>query len=228
MPMPVGAGLRPGPASAPGPDIGVQDAIRPLFAAFARTGSAPAVVVEFTRRASVPGPRAHRRVQGRAGLDSAAALGGCCAPAQPRYAERVRLRPAPGTRQPQREEDPSTRCPATSGFAARCERSASAPCARPGTAARRKRRRRRPTPCVRGLRGVEPRDTMLIDVQVRGPDGAISARIRNLDDDVQRRCDGRRGRCPALLRQHRREYAAGLSSRPPGPASMTVPRVTSP
>ena len=67
------------------------------------------------RRAAVPGAGAHRRPQGRAGLDAAAALAGAAHPAQPPLRRRVRLRPAPRTPRRQRQEDLPDPCPASSG-----------------------------------------------------------------------------------------------------------------
>ena len=57
------------------------------------------------RRGAVPGAGAHRRPQGRAGLDAAAALAGAAHPAQPPLRRRIRLRPPPRTPRPQRQED---------------------------------------------------------------------------------------------------------------------------
>ena len=57
------------------------------------------------RRAAVPGAGTHRRTQGRAGLDAAAALAGTAHPAQPALRRRVRLRSPPRTPQQQRQED---------------------------------------------------------------------------------------------------------------------------
>ena len=67
------------------------------------------------RRAAVPGAGAHRRPQGRAGLDAAAALAGAAHPAQPPLRRRVRLRPPPRTPRPPTARRPSRSCPASSG-----------------------------------------------------------------------------------------------------------------
>ena len=68
---------------------------------FARTGSARAVVQQFnTDGLLFPVRVAHRRPQGRAGLDAAAALAGAAHPAQPPLRRRVRLRPPPRTPAP--------------------------------------------------------------------------------------------------------------------------------
>ena len=110
MPLPVGLVYDPAGKVVLDPDTGVQDALRHLFATFARTGSARAVVQAFTaERAAVPDAGAHRPAQGRARLDCAAPLAGAAHAAQPALRRRVRLRPPP---QPAR---PPTARPATPG-----------------------------------------------------------------------------------------------------------------
>src|SRR6185503_6405845 len=109
MGLPVGLAYDPAGNVVLDPDTGVQQAIRHVFSLFARTGSARAVVQQF-RRPAVPGAGAHRRPQGRAGLDAAAALAGAAHPAQPPLRRRVRLRPAPRT--PRRGRQENLRYPA--------------------------------------------------------------------------------------------------------------------
>ena len=116
MGLPVGLVYDPAGKVVLDPDTGVQQAIRHLFSLFARTGSARATVQQFNAdEAAVPGAGAHRRPQGRAGLDAAAALAGAAHPAQPPLRRRVRLRPPPRTPRPPTARRPSTPCPASSG-----------------------------------------------------------------------------------------------------------------
>ena len=80
VPLPVGLVYDPAGKVVLDPDVGVQQAMRHLFATFARTGSARAIVQAFADEGLlVPGPGAQRPPQRRARLDASAATGECCA-----------------------------------------------------------------------------------------------------------------------------------------------------
>ena len=110
MPLPVGLVYDPAGKVVLDPDTGVQQALRHLFATFARTGSARAVVQAFTATGccSPPGSapaRARASSPGRR-----CATGECCArPAQPALCRRVRLWPAPHPQGTQRADPASQR-----------------------------------------------------------------------------------------------------------------------
>ena len=107
MPLPVGLVYDPAGKVVLDPDAGVQHAIRHLFATVRPHRLGPRRWCKpFTADGllfPVPGP--HRRPQGRAGLDAAAALAGAAHPAQPALRRRVRLRPPPRTPGRRRQED---------------------------------------------------------------------------------------------------------------------------
>ena len=81
-PLPVGFVYDPAGKVVLDPDASVQQAIRHLFATFARTGSARATVQAFTSEgAAVPAAGTHRPEQGHAHLDAAASPPGPAGPA---------------------------------------------------------------------------------------------------------------------------------------------------
>ena len=106
MGLPVGLVYDPAGKVVLDPDTGVQQAIRHAVHPVRphRLGAGDRAAVQ-RRRAAVPGAGTHRRPQGRAGLDAAAALAGAAHPAQPPLRRRVRLRPPPRTPRRQRQED---------------------------------------------------------------------------------------------------------------------------
>ena len=107
MPLPVGLVYDPAGKVVLDPDTGVQrrasGTCSPPSPAPARP--APSCNAFNADGPAVPGPGAHRRPQGRAGLDAADALAGAAHPAQPALRRRVRLRPTPRTHDRRRQED---------------------------------------------------------------------------------------------------------------------------
>jgi hypothetical protein len=88
------------------PDTGVQDAIRHVFATFAGTGSAHAVVQEFYAADLLFPVRVRTGAhKGELAWMSLRHWRGATHPAQPRLRRRVRLRPASRTHRRQRKED---------------------------------------------------------------------------------------------------------------------------
>ena len=116
MGLPVGLVYDPTGKVVLDPDTGVQQAIRHAVHAVRphRLGARDRAAIH-RRRAAVPGAGAHRRAQGRAGLDAAAALAGTAHPAQPPLRRRVRLRPPPRTPRPATVRRATSSCRASSG-----------------------------------------------------------------------------------------------------------------
>jgi DNA invertase Pin-like site-specific DNA recombinase len=115
MALPVGLMTDPAGKVVLDPDAGVQHAISHLFATFARTGSARAVVQAFTAEGllfpSGSGPAPTRaNWHGRR-----CATGGCCAPSTTPDTPARSSTAAAASARPPRAAEPSRPCPKTSG-----------------------------------------------------------------------------------------------------------------
>ena len=106
MPLPVGLVYDPAGKVVLDPDSSVQDALRHVFTTFQRTGSARAVVYEFTREGLLFPTRIRKgHLHRRARVDRAFALAGAADPAQPQVCGRVRIWPTAEPQDPGREDD---------------------------------------------------------------------------------------------------------------------------
>jgi len=101
MPLPVGLVYDPAGNVVFDPDTSVQHALTHLFATFARTGSARAVVYEFTREGLLFPTKIRMGPQKRgAGVGRARALARAAHAAQPAVCRRVRVWPPPQPQDP--------------------------------------------------------------------------------------------------------------------------------